>query len=158
VLDRKHPIVIIAESGRENELAIRLGRIGFDHVAGYLQDGLRSLELWPELTVTTNRLSAQFAAELLSSRQPPLAIDGRAPRQREQKYTAGSLGIPLLRTCWNATDLTASVKLPVALRAGKPQTCWSRLPKLCRRPNQVTLTFIVPGSRSVTVVLNWTAC
>jgi len=105
VLDRKHPIVIIAESGRENELAIRLGRIGFDHVAGYLQDGLRSLELWPELTVTTNRLSAQFTAELLSSSQPPLAIDGRAPRQREHKYTAGSLGIPLLRTVVGPTKL-----------------------------------------------------
>lgn len=95
VLDRKHPIVIIADPGREKEAAIRLGRIGFDHVAGYLQDGLRSLESRPDLTVTTERLSAQFAAELLSSAQPPLAIDVRSPREREQKYIAGSLGIPL---------------------------------------------------------------
>ena len=95
VLDRKHLIVIIADPGRENEAASRLGRIGFDHVAGYLKDGLRSLESRPELTVTTERLSAQFAAELLSSAQPPLAIDVRAPREREQKYIAGSLGIPL---------------------------------------------------------------
>jgi hydroxyacylglutathione hydrolase len=95
VLDRKHPIVIIAESGRENESAMRLGRIGFDHVAGYLKDGLRSLELRPELTATTERLSAQFAAELLSSSAPPLVVDVRAPREREQKYIAGSLGIPL---------------------------------------------------------------
>jgi len=95
LLDRKHPIVIIAESGRENESAIRLGRIGFDHVAGYLKDGLRSLELRPELTVRTDRLSAPFAAELLSSSQPPLALDVRAPREREQEYIAGSLGIPL---------------------------------------------------------------
>src|SRR5450432_2289734 len=34
VLDRKHPIVIIADPGREQEAALRLGRIGFDHVAG----------------------------------------------------------------------------------------------------------------------------
>jgi len=34
VLDRDHPIVIIADPGRENESATRLGRIGFDHVAG----------------------------------------------------------------------------------------------------------------------------
>jgi hydroxyacylglutathione hydrolase len=95
VLDRKHPIVIIADPGREKEAALRLGRIGFDHVAGYLQDGLRSLESRPELTVTTERLSAPFAAELLSSAQPPLAIDVRAPREREQKYIAGSFAIPL---------------------------------------------------------------
>lgn len=95
VLDRKHPIVIIADPGRENESAIRLGRIGFDHVAGYLKDGLRSLESRPELVVTTERLSAPFAAELLSSIQPPLAIDVRAPGERAQKYIGGSLGIPL---------------------------------------------------------------
>src|SRR5258708_8263964 len=86
ILDRKHPIVIIATPGRENESAIRLGRIGFDHVAGYLKDGLRTLESRPELTVTTDRLSAQFAAELLSSSQPPLAIDVRAPGERAQKH------------------------------------------------------------------------
>jgi hydroxyacylglutathione hydrolase len=95
VLDRKHPIVIIADPGREKESAIRLGRIGFDHVAGYLQDGLHSLKSRPDLTVTTDRLSAPFAAELLSSAQPPLAIDVRTPHERDQKYIAGSLGIPL---------------------------------------------------------------
>jgi hydroxyacylglutathione hydrolase len=34
VLDREHPIVIVATPGTENEAAVRLGRIGFDHVAG----------------------------------------------------------------------------------------------------------------------------
>jgi rhodanese-related sulfurtransferase/glyoxylase-like metal-dependent hydrolase (beta-lactamase superfamily II) len=95
LLDRQHPIVIIADPGRESEAAIRLGRIGFDHVAGYLKDGLQSLKSRPELTVTTERLSAPFAAELLSSTQPPQVIDVRAPREREQKYIAESFSIPL---------------------------------------------------------------
>src|SRR5579864_2468099 len=95
VLDRDHPIVIIADPGRESESATRLGRIGFDHVAGFLMDGLHSLKSRPDLTLTTDRLSAPFAAELLSSPEPPLAIDVRTPREREQKQIAGSLGIPL---------------------------------------------------------------
>jgi glyoxylase-like metal-dependent hydrolase (beta-lactamase superfamily II) len=95
VLDRKNPIVIITDPGRENESAIRLGRIGFDHIAGYLQDGLQALESRPELVAFTERLSAAFAAELLSSAHPPLAIDVRAPRERDQKHIAGSLSIPL---------------------------------------------------------------
>src|SRR5580692_10625296 len=66
VLDRNHPIVIIAP-GHENESAVRLARIGFDHVAGYLENGLHSLKSHPDLTVTTERLSAPFAAELLCS-------------------------------------------------------------------------------------------
>jgi hydroxyacylglutathione hydrolase len=95
VLDRTHPIVIIADPGMETESAIRLGRIGFDHVAGYLKDGLQSLASRPELVAFTERLSAQFAAELLASAQPPLMIDVRAPGERVRKSIAGSLGIPL---------------------------------------------------------------
>ncbi len=95
ILDRTHPIVIIADPGHENESAVRLGRIGFDHVAGYLKDGLYSLQAKPERVALTESLNAQFAAELLSSEQPPLAIDVRAVKEREQKYIAGSLSIPL---------------------------------------------------------------
>jgi glyoxylase-like metal-dependent hydrolase (beta-lactamase superfamily II)/rhodanese-related sulfurtransferase len=95
ILSREHPIVIIADPGREEEAATRLGRIGFDHIVGFLKDGLHSLESRPELTATTERLSAPFAAELLSSSQPPLAIDVRTPREREQKRISGSLALPL---------------------------------------------------------------
>jgi hydroxyacylglutathione hydrolase len=118
VLDRKHPIVIIADPGRENESAIRLGRIGFDHVAGYLKDGLRSLESRPELVAFTERLSAQFAAELLSSSEPPLAIDVRAPRERDQRHIAGSLGIPLNHLTENLEKLPKDRPLLVYCAGG----------------------------------------
>jgi hydroxyacylglutathione hydrolase len=118
VLDRNHPIVIIADPGRENESAIRLGRIGFDHVAGYLENGLQSLESRPELIAFTDRLSAQYAAELLSSNQPPLAIDVRAPREREQKHIAGSLSLPLNRLMENITTLPKSRPLIVYCAGG----------------------------------------
>jgi len=95
MLNHEHPIVIIAAPGRENESAVRLGRIGFDNVAGYLQNGLQSLESRPDLVVFIERLSPQFAAELFASNQPPLAIDVRAPREREQKHIDGSLSMPL---------------------------------------------------------------
>jgi len=95
MLDRKHPIVIIADPGRENESAVRLGRIGFDHVAGFLQNGLHSLKARPELVVTTQRISAPFAAELLASSEPPMTVDVRTAREREQKSISGSLSIPL---------------------------------------------------------------
>ncbi len=95
VLDHEHPIVIIAAPGRESESAIRLGRIGFDHIAGYLRNGLQSLEAKPELIAFTERLSSQFAAELMSSSKPPIVVDVRAQREREKKYIEGSLSVPL---------------------------------------------------------------
>ncbi len=157
VLDREHPIVIIADPGRESESATRLGRIGFDHVAGYLQDGLHSLESRPELVASTERLSAPFAAELLSSTEPPLAIDVRAPRERDQKYIAGSVAMPLNhlaenlrkaserpsrcwsiaraatarpspRACCSAADLLPSAKLPAASPDGKPRSSQCKPP------------------------------
>jgi hydroxyacylglutathione hydrolase len=118
VLDRQHPIVIIAEAGRENESAVRLGRIGFDHVAGYLQDGLRSLESRPELTVTTDRVSAPYAAELLSSPEAPLAIDVRATRERDEKYIAGSVGMPLNHLVDNMAKLPKGRPLLVYCAGG----------------------------------------
>jgi hydroxyacylglutathione hydrolase len=118
VLDRKNPIVIIADPGHENESAIRLGRIGFDHVAGYLQGGLQSLESRPELIAFTERLSAPFAAELLSSAQPPLAIDVRAPRERDQKHIAGSLSIPLNHLAENFEKLPKDRPLLVYCAGG----------------------------------------
>ena len=118
VLDRKNPIVIIADPGRENESAIRLGRIGFDHVAGYLQNGLQSLESRPELIATTERLSAQFAADVLSSSQPPLTVDVRAPGEREQKYIAGSVSVPLNHLAENLEKLPKDRPLLVYCAGG----------------------------------------
>ena len=94
VLDRERPIVIIADPGREQESAMRLGRIGFDHIVGFLQDGLRSLEARPDLTATTERVSAPLAAERLAAGEA-IVVDVRAAREREQKHIAGSVHVPL---------------------------------------------------------------
>ncbi len=118
VLDRSHSIVIIATPGRENEAAIRLGRIGFDFVAGYLKDGLHSLDSRPELTAATERLSAPLAAERLSSLQPPLAVDVRAPRERDQKHIAESWSIPLNHLTDNLNKLPRDRDLLVYCAGG----------------------------------------
>ena len=97
-MSREQPIVIIADPGRENEAAMRLGRIGFDQVVGYLQDGLHSLESRPELTASVERVepaSGGRAPGRRTARQVPLTLDVRAPGEREQKRISGSVGIPL---------------------------------------------------------------
>ncbi len=118
MLDREHPIVIIAAPGRENESAVRLGRIGFDNVAGYLQNGLQSLEARPDLVAFVERLSPQFAAELIASSQPPLAVDVRAPREREPKHIGGSVGMPLNHLVESLKDLPKDRPLLVYCAGG----------------------------------------
>jgi len=95
VLDRAKPIVIIAEPGREQEAALRLGRIGFDHVRGYLRGGMHALQEKPELVWPTERVNAQMVAEELAIADPPLVLDIRNPREWATRHIANSVNIPL---------------------------------------------------------------
>jgi glyoxylase-like metal-dependent hydrolase (beta-lactamase superfamily II)/rhodanese-related sulfurtransferase len=74
ILDRAKPIVIIAEPGREQEAALRLGRIGFDHVKGYLDGGMAALAARPDLVWPTTRISAPMVAEELAGADPPVVL------------------------------------------------------------------------------------
>jgi rhodanese-related sulfurtransferase len=89
------PIVIVADPGREEEAATRLGRIGFDNVAGYLEGGMQALDDLPELVARTERVTAQNLAEQLASPGPPLVLDVRAPREVDTGRIEGSLNLPL---------------------------------------------------------------
>ena len=121
VLSREKPIVIIADPGRESEAATRLGRIGFDQVAGYLQDGLQSLESRLELTTSTDRMSAQVAAERIAAGpgdRSPLVLDVRAPREREEKRIGGSVSMPLNHLVERLSELPADRPLLVYCAGG----------------------------------------
>jgi hydroxyacylglutathione hydrolase len=117
ILSRDRPIVIIADPGREHEAATRLGRIGFDHIVGYLQNGLHSLESRRDLTATTERVSPALAAERLATREP-LMVDVRTPGEREQKFVAGSVSIPLNHLTERLQELPADRPLLVYCAGG----------------------------------------
>ena len=120
VLSRELPIVIIADPGHEHEAAMRLGRIGFDQVVGYLEDGLRSVESRPELMTSTERLSAQVAAEraAASNGERPVIVDVRAPGERQQKRIPGSVGIPLNHLTERLSELPADRPILVHCAGG----------------------------------------
>jgi hydroxyacylglutathione hydrolase len=125
ILDRERPIVIVADPGRESESAVRLGRIGFDHVVGYLKGGLRSLESRPDLTATTERVSPAVAAERIAGSDEaratdpgPMLIDVRAPSEREQKSVTGSFALPLNHLADRAQELPKDRPLIVFCAGG----------------------------------------
>lgn len=95
MLDRSRPVAIVAEPGQEQEAAMRLGRIGLDLVAGYLDGGLAALEQRPDLVARTERITAATLAEQLASPQPPLVLDVRTEKEREAGKIHGSLHIPV---------------------------------------------------------------
>ena len=119
VLDREHPIVIVADPGKERESAMRLGRIGFDHVAGYLMNGLASLEHRHDLEASTERLSPQTAAKRIEDADgAALLVDVRGPGEREQRRVAGSVSVPLNQLASKLNDLPRDRPLIVYCAGG----------------------------------------
>lgn len=95
VLDRSKPIVIVAEPGREEEAALRLGRIGFDHMRGYLKDGMAALAERQDLVRQTEKVSAPMLAEELATGDAPLILDIRTPQEWQTKHLQESVNVPL---------------------------------------------------------------
>ena len=130
VLDHALPIVIIADPGRENEAAMRLGRIGFDNVAGFLRHGLFSLTSNPTLATSTERLSPALAAERLASSSAPIAIDVRTPNEHQQRSIPGSLSIPLNHLAERIVDIPKARPLVVYCEGGYRSSIASSLLQL----------------------------
>jgi glyoxylase-like metal-dependent hydrolase (beta-lactamase superfamily II)/rhodanese-related sulfurtransferase len=117
ILSRDRPIVIIADPGRESESAVRLGRIGFDHVVGFLKGGLHSIGSRADLTATTERVSAPVAAERVAHGEAIL-VDVRTPGEREQKHVAGSTSLPLNHLVERSAELPRDRPLLVHCAGG----------------------------------------
>lgn len=118
VLDRENPIVLIAEAGDEQEAAMRLGRIGFDHVAGYLQGGMQALAAHPELLRSAEQVTVDGLAVELACEMPPLVLDVRAPKERETGSLRDSVHIPLNRLADRLDELPRDRRLIVHCAGG----------------------------------------
>jgi rhodanese-related sulfurtransferase/glyoxylase-like metal-dependent hydrolase (beta-lactamase superfamily II) len=118
VLDRTRSIVIVAEPGREQEAAIRLGRIGFDGIAGYLQGGMEALAARQDLIHSTERISAPQLAEELSTTTPPLVLDVRTAGEWTARHIRGSVNMPLNRLQERIAEIPRNRRIAVHCEGG----------------------------------------
>ncbi len=118
LLDQKKPIVVIASPGQEEEAAMRLGRIGFDHVAGYLEGGMIAAAARPELVQITERITATTLAEQLASPTPPTVLDVRTLHERKESHIEDSLHIPLNHLRERISEVPPGRKLVVHCKSG----------------------------------------
>jgi rhodanese-related sulfurtransferase len=95
LLDPTQPVILVAEPGTEQEAAMRLGRIGFDNVEGYLDGGMQALESRPDLVQRLERITAPTLAERLTETDPPVILDVRTEREWQDKHIEGSVNIAL---------------------------------------------------------------
>jgi glyoxylase-like metal-dependent hydrolase (beta-lactamase superfamily II)/rhodanese-related sulfurtransferase len=118
ILDRERPVVVIAEPGRELEAATRLGRIGFDTIAGHLADGMQQLEDAPDLIDRTERITAGSLAEQLTSSEPPLLVDVRSTGEWNRGHIDGAVNLPLSQLRDRLEELPSDRSLVVHCAGG----------------------------------------
>ncbi|MGI9429980.1 MAG: MBL fold metallo-hydrolase [Bythopirellula sp.] len=115
MLDKHRPIVVIAESDRVEEAIMRLGRIGFDHVRGYLDQGMDALEQRPDLIAQTQRILAPDLHDLVGD---VTIIDIRTASEVANGKIPGSKNIPLNELRERLDEVPTSGQLVVHCAGG----------------------------------------
>jgi glyoxylase-like metal-dependent hydrolase (beta-lactamase superfamily II)/rhodanese-related sulfurtransferase len=123
MLAHDRPIVVIAEEGGEDEAVMRLGRIGFDNVAGFLAGGMNALLRRDDLVERTERITATALAEWMSGTRAdmgtkPLIIDVRSEAEHAGGHIEGSMNIPLTHLDERLRELPAGKPLVVHCEGG----------------------------------------
>ena len=114
----RRKIVVIADHGRENEAIMRLGRIGFDNVVGYLDKGVEALETRPDRVRMTDRITAQALFEQLQLDGGPLVLDVRTAKEWNAAHIEGSLNLPLNHLAERIDDIPRDRPIVVHCRSG----------------------------------------
>lgn len=118
VLNHDHPIVVIADAGSEEEAVMRLGRIGFDNVAGYLKGGMDALGDRPDLIAKIERITAVALSEQLTTTGAPTVVDVRSEKEWTGRHIAGSVNIPLSHLRERAAEIPKNQPVVVHCEGG----------------------------------------
>ncbi len=94
MLRQDDPIVTVTEPGREDEVKMRLARIGFDDVRGHLADPSRSLVELADLVETGRRIDVDELTEAVRAGRVAV-LDVRNAGERAEGAIDSSLHIPL---------------------------------------------------------------
>jgi hydroxyacylglutathione hydrolase len=89
-----HPLLIIADVGREEEVVTRLARVGFDNTLGYLRNGFKSwLQTGKEIDSIENVSANEFANRFKKHKLQ--IIDVRKPDEFQAEHIESAINIPL---------------------------------------------------------------
>jgi glyoxylase-like metal-dependent hydrolase (beta-lactamase superfamily II)/rhodanese-related sulfurtransferase len=118
LLDPDRPIVLVSDPGLEREAAVRLGRIGFDRVAGYVESGPGALGGGGDRVESIERVTVTDLMRRLESPDPPLLLDVRSPLEREEMQIRGSSHLPLTRFRPGIMEIPRGRPIVVYCRSG----------------------------------------
>lgn len=93
LIDIKQRLVIIADAGREREAIVRLARVGYENVAGYLEGGF---EAWATGGYAVDVVPSVSAGEFAEAvHEGAHILDVRRPNEYSVAHVRGALNVPL---------------------------------------------------------------
>lgn len=90
LIDIQKPLVLVTESGKEDEAVLRLARVGYENVKGYLQGGIAS---WDEELDTVHSIHADEMKSAMKSGTE--VLDVRKPGEWSVSHVRNAQFLPL---------------------------------------------------------------
>lgn len=94
ITDLKQAIVFIAPAGREEEVVLRLSRVGYDHTMGYLEGGIEAWKKAGKEIASIESISASEFSDKLNQGKLNI-VDVRKPGEFISEHVDGALNLPL---------------------------------------------------------------
>lgn len=96
ITDLKQPILFIADKGREEEVVVRLSRVGYDNAIGFLEEGIAGWKEAGFAVDTLKQISAEdFAALFELDSQHLNLLDARRKSEYDSEHLVGAENFPL---------------------------------------------------------------
>lgn len=111
------PVLIVAEEGQEKEAAIRLARVGYDHLLGYLKGGFQQ---WLQADKDFNTITSMDAEEFSSrnSKQKLYILDVRRADEFKAGHIIGAHHLPLEKLATHLDQITKEADVYIHCAGG----------------------------------------
>ncbi|WP_038029700.1 MBL fold metallo-hydrolase [Thermonema rossianum] len=117
VEDLNTPIVLITPENRERETITRLARVGYDHVLGFLNDGMQEWAQAGKEIATVESVSAEEFARLYEEGKTAV-LDVRRPGEYAAGHVKGALNYPVDYLQQHLAELDKSKKYYIHCAGG----------------------------------------
>lgn len=102
LIDIKRPLVLVTDEGKEEESILRLARVGYENVKGFLKGGINA---WNKTLDTIQSITAEEAKEKLKA---IIVLDVRKPGEWQVSHIENAVFVPLADMPKNLSSLDKS--------------------------------------------------
>mgnify|MGYP001311867103 CR=1 FL=1 len=117
LIDINQPLVLVTDNGKEAETVLRLARVGYENVIGYLEGGTQSWITAGKKTDSVTTIQAEDIKQYYDNADYVI-LDVRKPSEFENEHIKNAINIQLSEIDLRAGELDADKKYIIHCAAG----------------------------------------